>query len=714
MASAQKISELTTAGPLTGAELVPIVQNGGTLQTTVSVLKMFSVGNIENEVSALDARIAAVSILATQDAEAIASIQTDLGDLTIRVADVSASVFSLNVRMAAVEASVSAINSALAAIDVSALAVLEPRVSALEIRVGLVSAAVSVNTAAITSINVVVADVSARTSVNAAAITSINNVVSVQGVRLEAVSAANVSLAFSVSILDTRVSALEVRVTGVSASVSSLQVQLNVVSAAVVSIASAVIPASRGGTGATTLTANNVLLGNGVNAVQTVAPGTSGNVLTSNGTTWLSQPSSGGGGGLPLTGGTLTGPLIVDVSSASAAVRITQTGSGNALVVEDSANPDATPFIIDQAGAVGIGGTPTVRLETFGESNNWVRINTAAGAALFSGYRSNGTIASKTIVSSGDQIARFDARGYDGANFIQAAQINAEVDGAPGTNDMPGRLVFSTTADGASSPTERMRITNAGNVGIGTASPIVTLDLNAATYCALQTSSGGVQAQFASNSGGTVDVRAVSNHPMTFRTNNTERMRIDASGNVGIGTSSPSVRLDVNGSINGTWAGATIAVANGGTGATTLTGLVVGNGTSAFTTVTAPAGAVVGTTDTQTITNKRVNPRIGTVASAATITPTADTSDQYNVTALATAATIAAPSGTPVDGQRLVLRFEDNGTGRALTWTTSSGAYRAVGVTLPTTTVANRVTYVGCIYNAQDVFWDVVAAVTQA
>jgi hypothetical protein len=51
----------------------------------------------------------------------------------------------------------------------------------------------------------------------------------------------------------------------------------------------------QGGTGATTLTANNVLLGNGTSAVQFVAPGTSGNVLTSNGTTWTSQPGGGGG-----------------------------------------------------------------------------------------------------------------------------------------------------------------------------------------------------------------------------------------------------------------------------------------------------------------------------------------------------------------------------------------------------------------------------------
>ena len=158
----------------------------------------------------------------------------------------------------------------------------------------------------------------------------------------------------------------------------------------------------------------------------------------------------------------------------------------------------------------------------------------------------------------------------------------------------------------------------------------------------------------------------------------------------------------------------TLAVANGGTGATTLTGLVLGNGTSAMTAVTAPSGAVVGTTDTQTLTNKRTTQRIGTVASASTITPTGDSSDQYNVTALAVPATIAAPSGTPTDGQKLVLRFKDNGTARALTWTTSSGAYRAVGVTLPTTTVLSKTLYIGCLYNAADAFWDVVAAAQQA
>jgi len=50
-----------------------------------------------------------------------------------------------------------------------------------------------------------------------------------------------------------------------------------------------------GGTGSTTLTANNVLLGNGTSALQVVAPGANGNVLTSNGTTWLSSTPAASG-----------------------------------------------------------------------------------------------------------------------------------------------------------------------------------------------------------------------------------------------------------------------------------------------------------------------------------------------------------------------------------------------------------------------------------
>jgi len=72
---------------------------------------------------------------------------------------------------------------------------------------------------------------------------------------------------------------------------------------------------SNGGTGATSLTANNVLLGNGTSAVQVVAPGTNGNVLTSNGTTWVSS-TPGGGDYVKISTTTISsGVLYVDVTN---------------------------------------------------------------------------------------------------------------------------------------------------------------------------------------------------------------------------------------------------------------------------------------------------------------------------------------------------------------------------------------------------------------
>ena len=81
----------------------------------------------------------------------------------------------------------------------------------------------------------------------------------------------------------------------------------------------------------------------------------------------------------------------------------------------------------------------------------------------------------------------------------------------------------------------------------------------------------------------------------------------DGSGNVGIGTASPTERLSVTGNISasgGLTLGTALAVGSGGTGVGTLTGVVIGTGTTAFTSKANPTGAFVGTTDTQNITSK--------------------------------------------------------------------------------------------------------------
>jgi len=101
-----------------------------------------------------------------------------------------------------------------------------------------------------------------------------------------------------------------------------------------------------------------------------------------------------------------------------------------------------------------------------------------------------------------------------------------------------------------------------------------------------------------------------------------------------------------------------------------------------------------------------VKPINNNTTTATTLTPNVDLNDQETVTDLASAMTIAEPTGTVSSGMKLMLRIADDGTGRALTW---NGIFRAVGVTLPTTTTANKILYVGCIYSEQGSKWDVVA-----
>jgi len=79
--------------------------------------------------------------------------------------------------------------------------------------------------------------------------------------------------------------------------------------------------------------------------------------------------------------------------------------------------------------------------------------------------KSRGSLGAYTVVQNNDEIGNIEFCASDGTDLAtRAASIGVAVDGTPGSNDMPGRLVFSTTADGASSPTERMRISNGGQI----------------------------------------------------------------------------------------------------------------------------------------------------------------------------------------------------------------------------------------------------------
>ena len=93
---------------------------------------------------------------------------------------------------------------------------------------------------------------------------------------------------------------------------------------------------------------------------------------------------------------------------------------------------------------------------------------TIAGSPLLAFAKGgNATIGSHTVVTDGEELGNIVAYGDDGTDLESiAAQIQFEVDGSPGTGDMPGRIIFSTTADGSETTTERLRISASGEVKV--------------------------------------------------------------------------------------------------------------------------------------------------------------------------------------------------------------------------------------------------------
>ena len=158
---------------------------------------------------------------------------------------------------------------------------------------------------------------------------------------------------------------------------------------------------------------------------------------------------------------------------------ITGSFATGAVIFTDDLTVDTNTLFVDaSANAVGIGAlTPDYPItinQTVDNGSIKIEYNTGANANAprFDFIKSRGSAeGSTTIVADDDELGRINWQGYDGTNPINGAYIRAFVDGTPGSNDMPTRLSFWTTADGAASPTERMTILSTGNVGIGTTTP---------------------------------------------------------------------------------------------------------------------------------------------------------------------------------------------------------------------------------------------------
>jgi hypothetical protein len=240
--------------------------------------------------------------------------------------------------------------------------------------------------------------------------------------------------------------------------------------------------------------------------------------------------------------------IVISGSSSGDAVRITQTGSGNALVVEDSTNPDATPFVVAGNGHVGIGtNSPQFPLDV---ENAGIRINS-----------------SRQISSNADNgsLSVFGGTAGNGANIELYGSSHV---GSPNMAYIDADVIHIRSADGAS---EKMRITSAGNVGIGTGTPTEKLDVTGnikASQLYINNPSGDSSIEVGGAGNVYIDLKKPNSDDRDLRittdgtdsvidsagglliaTANNERMRITNIGSVGIGTATPSSKLHVNGDL---------------------------------------------------------------------------------------------------------------------------------------------------------------------
>ena len=215
------------------------------------------------------------------------------------------------------------------------------------------------------------------------------------------------------------------------------------------------------------------------------------------------------------------GSFVFNESSADKDFRIESNDNANMLFVDGGNNVSIMGSTVSEARV----GQPLAVTAHGGTNRGGMAINSflaSSNGPLFDFNKSrNNTAGSHTVVQSGDSLGTIIARGDDGDEFVDAAYISFDVDGTPGGNDMPGRITFGTTADGANGGTERMRIDNAGNVLVGTTSLTVGGATSGSGF-RIDGEDGILQVACSGNSSGIFNRTSSDGAILSFRKNGSE------------------------------------------------------------------------------------------------------------------------------------------------------------------------------------------------
>lgn len=227
------------------------------------------------------------------------------------------------------------------------------------------------------------------------------------------------------------------------------------------------LPVANGGTGATTFTTNGVLYGNTTNAIQVTAQGAANTILVAN----AGAPSFSAA---PTIGTSVTTPLINGGTAASSTLTLQSTsGTGTSDAIIFKTGSQVEVMRIDTQGDIGIGTTnPQVILHVSQDANGIVLndlYTAGANGPSYMGRKGRGTAASPTATLANDNLISLVGRSYTGsaftANNIGLIGINASENQ---TTTAQGTFIyFSTTSDGTTTASERMRITSAGKILFG-------------------------------------------------------------------------------------------------------------------------------------------------------------------------------------------------------------------------------------------------------